>query len=88
MRDSRTGRTRLFSPEPVFMDQLDRLGESSIKRFRMVFTDENPETIRAVSEWFYKRLTDPSPVLDHQEKKALDRQLDRGTSKGHWFRGV
>ena len=49
MRDSKTGRTRLFSPEPVFMDQLDRFGESSIKRFRMVFTDEKPETIRAVS---------------------------------------
>lgn len=88
MRDSKTGRTRLFSPEPVFMDQLDRFGESNIKRFRMVFTDEKPETIRAVSEWFYKRLTDPSPVLGHKEKEALDRMLDRGTSKGHWFRGV
>lgn len=88
MRDCRTRRTRLFSAEPIFMDEWDRLLQSDIKRFRMVFTDEDDLTIRAVSRWFHARLNGKAPALDNREREALDRILAKDTGKGHWFRGV
>lgn len=88
MRDVRTRRTRLFSAEPVFMDELDKLDACGIKRYRMVFTDEDDLTINAVSRWFHARLGGLSPELSGREREAIDRLLAKGTSKGHWFRGV
>lgn len=88
MRDCRAGRTRLFSPEPVFMDELHKLEANGIKRFRMAFTGEDTVTVKAVSEWFHARLTSRSPDLSPLERETLDRLLEKGTGKGHWFRGV
>jgi len=88
MRDCRTKRTRLFSAEPIFMDEWDRLIRSGINRFRMVFTDEDGLTVQAVSRWFHARLSGKTPMLDDREREALNRILAKGTGKGHWFRGV
>jgi len=88
IRDARTGRTRIFSPEPVFMDQTEKLLDSGIRLYRLSFTDEDEDEIKAVCAWFHGRLTGSSTVMDEKEREVLDRLLSRGTSKGHWYRGV
>jgi len=88
MRDGGKKRTLLFSAEPVFLDEPDKLLISGIKHFRMVFTDEDDLTIQAVSRWFHARFSGKPPAMDEREREALDRLLAKGTGKGHWFRGV
>lgn len=87
-RDVQTRRTMLFSPERVFMDRLEELRDSCITHYRMVFTDENDDEIRAVTGWFHARLTGSEPDLDSSGMEALGRLRERGVTGGHWFRGV
>ncbi|NLU32931.1 MAG: U32 family peptidase [Clostridiaceae bacterium] len=88
IRDCRAGRTGIFSPEPVFMDQPEKLLGSSIRLYRLAFADENVDEIKAVTGWFHKRLTNASPVLSKSDQDVLDRLLEKGASRGHWFKGV
>lgn len=88
IREAKTGRTMLFSPEPVFMDRLDELKDSCIRRYRMVFTDEDDSEIGAVTNWFHDKLSGTANGLKENDRLVLERLLERGVSKGHWFRGV
>ena len=88
IRDCNYGRIRIFSPEPVFMDQPEKLLDSGVRLYRLTFTDEDEDEVKAVSAWFHNRLFGSSTILDKKGREVLDRLLDRGTSKGNWFWGV
>lgn len=86
IRDPVLKRTQVFNAFPMFMDEPEKLKGSAISLYRLVFTDENKDTRKALARYYHDKMNgmDPSKeVLD-----VIDKLKSSGYTRGHWYRGV
>lgn len=87
IRNDRFNRTQLMSPIPVFTDGPGHMKGSAVSLFRLVFHEEDVNTVKVVSDWFWGILNDKEPVLGAEERRIIDR-IKAKSGKGYWTRGV
>lgn len=87
IRDPILKRTQIFNAYPFFMDDINSIKETEVKILRLVFTNEDKSTRKALAEYFNANLLG-SNNYNSQIKDVIDKLKDTGFTKGHWFRGV
>lgn len=86
IRDPVLKRTRIFNAHPMLMDGPEVLKGSAISLYRLIFTDEDRDTQKALAKYYHDKINGTG--LTDEVSDIIEKLKSSGHTRGHWYRGV